>query len=70
MINIEEEYDEAGEEEEKGKMQHGRQRFNRPRKVQLVDTLRKERTDPCPMLQTVAVSCLSSLDVPTGPLLQ
>jgi hypothetical protein len=42
-MNIEEEDDEAGKEEEQGCMQQRGQDFDRPSNVQLVDALGKER---------------------------
>jgi hypothetical protein len=54
VIDIEEEYGEAREEEGQRKMQENGQRFDRPREVKLVHTLSKECTDPHPLVWVVS----------------
>ena len=60
---------EASKEEKEGEMQQGGQRFNRPGKVQLLDTLSNECTNPRSPVWTVPWR-LCNADITTGPLVQ
>jgi hypothetical protein len=57
----------AGKKQEKGKMEEDGECFDRPGKVQLIDTLRKEGPNPCSLFW--AVPRLGDPDVTTCPLL-
>jgi hypothetical protein len=66
-MNVEEEYDEAGKEEEQGCMQQRGQDFDCPWNVQLVDALRKECPNTRPLER--AAPGMSDSKVSACPLL-
>jgi hypothetical protein len=68
MIDIEKPNEETGKEEAKGKMEEGRQCFNDPRNVKLVNAAGKECTDTRSFMGTVS-RLLSVPDVSTCPLM-
>jgi len=68
VIDVKQEHKKTGEEEEKGKMQEGGQRFNCPGKVKLVNAFKKKCANLASLMCTV--SWLRYPDISTSPLLQ
>ena len=68
VINIEQVYRKASEEEGQGKVYENGQRLNRPRKVKLLDALSEERPDLYSIVWVVP--WLGNFHIPTCPLLQ
>ena len=67
-MGVEQEYENARKEEEKGSVQERRQRFNRPGKLKVVDAFSKKSTNPTSLMRAVLWLC--GPNISTSPLLQ
>ena len=67
-VDVAKEHNEAGEEQEQGKVEKRRQGIDGPWKETLLDAFGKKRTDARPLMWLV--SRLSDLEISSCPLLQ